>query len=131
MAKGHNRAKAPHLKVINGTDQPCRKTVQVVQPIDGEPVRPTWLTGPARRIWDTKLGRYEARGQAVAGCEDALAQYCALEAELIALWRKKLAPTVAMVNAHRIYANEFYDTPASQHQQVQDRMSGSIHRTDP
>ncbi len=116
MPKGHNRSKPAHLKVITGTNQPCRETVQIVQPLDGEPARPKWLTGPARRAWDTKVECYEARGQSVAGCEDALAQYCALEAELIAMWRKKLTPPVAMINAHRIYANEFYDTPAAQHQ---------------
>lgn len=45
---------------------------------------------------------------------DALRQYCELEAELNRCWSKGNTPTMAMVNGHRHYSSEFYDTPASQ-----------------
>jgi hypothetical protein len=57
---------------------------------------------------------YRARGQSIVGCESALAQYCALEAALIEQYQKRITPPVAQVNAFRVYAAEFYDTPASQ-----------------
>jgi hypothetical protein len=78
------------------------------------PAKPAWLKGEAARLWTKKLAIYEARGQSVVGCESSLAQYCALEANLIGQYRLMQTPAVAQVNAHRIYAAEFFDTPASQ-----------------
>src|SRR5690606_19325191 len=121
MAKPGPAPKSPEERVAAGTNWPSRAVVHLF-PNDPsahrDPVRPKWLKGMARKIWDEKVARYAARGQRVAGCEDALAQYCALEAELIDMRRRKISPPIAMINAHRIYAGEFYDTPASQNVRV-------------
>lgn len=114
MARTGPKGKPPTLKVVSGTYQPCRRREPVVEAIPGMPVKPAWLKGRAAKLWAEKVETYRARGQAVAGCESALAQYCALEAALIDQYQKRMIPPVAQVNAFRILAAEFYDTPASQ-----------------
>jgi len=102
-------------KVLRGTFQPCRARAAVVVPVEaplGPP--PAWLKGSALRLWGEKTAIYARRGQSVVGCESALAQYCQVEADLIRRWQHHADIPVALINAHRIYANEFYDTPASQ-----------------
>ena len=118
MAKRGPKPQPADVVQMRGTARNSRARDQVVESIFGEPVRPTWLTGLARKIWAKKVEIYKERGQNVVGCEDALAQYCRLEAEIIDFYKRKLTPPVAMINAHRVYAGEFFDTPASQHQAV-------------
>ncbi|MEZ0061432.1 phage terminase small subunit [Bradyrhizobium elkanii] len=108
------KGKSPSLKVISGTDEPGRRRETVVNPIEGELVKPSWLVGRAARIWAEKVAIYAARGQSVAGCEAALAQYCSIEAALIDQYRKKTTPPVSQITAFRMLAAEFFDTPASQ-----------------
>ncbi len=86
----------------------------VVASVDGPIIRPAWLSATAAEIWDRKVQVYESRGQHIHGCEDTLAQYCALEAKLVAAWRRGRQPATKTITAHRVYANEFFDTPASQ-----------------
>lgn len=112
------RAKPPELKLVQGTARKDRKTERVVKPVDGKLVMPKWLNAAAKKVWKRKVAVYEKRGQSVVGCEDALAQYCALEAKLIALWKAGETPMAALVTQHRIWAAEFYDTPASQVRRV-------------
>ena len=72
---------------------------------------PDWLTGRAKKVWREKVERYAARGQAVAGFEFSLAQYCVLEAYIVDKRKKKLDVPITTINAHRIYATEFGDMP--------------------
>lgn len=74
---------------------------------------PQGMTEGAQAVWRDKIERYRQRGQKVGGFEDALRQYCELEAALLASW-KDGTTTMAMVTAHRMWCAEFYDTPASQ-----------------
>jgi hypothetical protein len=100
--------------MATGTDQPCRRHDEIAPVKEvGMLVKPKWLKGRASKIWDEKIDKYSERGLNVLGMEDALAQYCALEADLIDQWTRKLTPPTAQVNAHRIWAAEFHDTPAS------------------
>lgn len=71
------------------------------------------MTAPAKKIWETKVNRFRQRGQKVQGFEDALRQYCELEAALNKAFRRG-DTNMAMVNAHRHWAAEFFDTPAAQ-----------------
>lgn len=103
------------MKIVKGTFQPCRSTEPVVQPLNGPVTPPEWVQGKALELWNEKVRIYERRGQSVVGCESALAQYCQVEADLIDRWQRGKDVPVALINSHRIYANEFYDTPASQH----------------
>jgi len=115
MAKPGKKLKSADIHQLQGTSQKCRETQRTVDVIDDPILRPKWLIGRARKIWDEKISRYEKRNQNISGCEDALAQYCSLEASLIDdFWRKKITPPTSMLNSHRIYSAEFYDTPASQ-----------------
>jgi hypothetical protein len=108
------RPKPDHLKLLDGTFRRDRSHPLVVAPLPGEPVKPAWLKGRAAKIWLEKTAVYRRRGQSVAGCEAALAQYCSLEAAMIELYRQKQRPTATDVNTYRTLAREFYDTPASQ-----------------
>lgn len=114
MTRRGPKGKPPELKVVAGTDQPCRRRDRVVPVLEGAAGRPAWLKGRVARIWDDKVAIYAARGQSVVGCESALAQYCALEATLIDQFTKRLTPPTSQINAYRSFAAEFFDTPASQ-----------------
>lgn len=114
MTRRGPKGKPPELKVVAGTDQPCRRRERIVKPLEGHASRPAWLKGRAAKIWADKVAAYEARGQAIVGCESALAQYCALEATLIDQFTKQLTPPTSQINTYRSFASEFFDTPASQ-----------------
>ena len=114
MARRGPKGKPPTLKAASGTDQPCRRRSVIVASVTGQPRKPDWLTGLAADIWASKLAVYAARGQSVIGCEPALAQFCALEALLISQYEAGEAPPVAQINSWRVFAGEFFDTPASQ-----------------
>ena len=114
MGRRGPKGKPPELKVVAGTDQPCRRRERIVRPLDGAPIKPMWLKGRAAKLWDEKVTAYMARGQIVVGCESSLAQFCALEAMLIDQFTKKLTPPTSQINAYRSFAAEFFDTPAAQ-----------------
>jgi len=75
---------------------------------------PKGMSKDGKKIWIAKVDRYRQRGQKLQGFEDSLRQYCEVEAELNRCWSKGNVPTMAMVNGHRLYASEFFDTPAAQ-----------------
>lgn len=114
MSRRGPKGKPPELKVVAGTDQPCRRRERLVKSLDGAPAKPTWLKGRAAKLWSDKVEAYLARGQSVVGCESSLAQFCALEAMLIDQFTKKLTPPTSQINAYRSFAAEFFDTPAAQ-----------------
>lgn len=108
---------SPDQKAARGETRPSR-TVTVLfpdhasRPDPDEIAAPKGMTPAARKIWAVKVDRYRQRGQKIQGFEDALRQYCELEAALNAGFKSRTV-TMAMVNAHRLWAAEFYDTPAS------------------
>jgi hypothetical protein len=114
MARRGSKPDSDAAKILKGTFRADRSHEPSVVVLTGAPIVPGWLIGVALEVWHEKLAIYEARGQEVRGCEAALAQYCAIEADLIDKWQRRVDIPVALLNAHRIYANEFYDTPASQ-----------------
>lgn len=112
--KGHSASE----QAARGETRPSRK-VEVLfadhtsRP-DPEDLPPAaGMTPAAKKLWAAKVDRYRQRGQKVQGFEDGLRQYCELEAALNASW-KRGGPTMAMVSAHRLWAAEFFDTPAAQ-----------------
>lgn len=117
MARPGPKGLSPDQKRARGTEQPCRK-VEVLfadhasRPDPDEIKPPPGMTAAARKIWATKVDRYRQRGQKVQGFEDALRQYCELEAALNTGFKIGVF-TMAMVNGYRMLAAEFYDTPAS------------------
>jgi hypothetical protein len=111
------KGKSPEQKLASGFVRPSRAVVSLYPDHLSRPEpeiipAPQGMTEAAREIWDIKVTRYRQRGQKVEGFEDGLRQYCELEAALNQGWRQN-AVTMAMINAHRIWAAEFFDTPAS------------------
>jgi hypothetical protein len=103
------------LKIVRGTFEPKRARGHSVVELEGEPgPPPAWLRASGRRLWLEKVAIYAARGQIVKGCEPALAQYVALELELVRRYRKGLEVPASLISAFRLLCGEFYDTPASQ-----------------
>lgn len=114
MARCGPKPRPDSVKLLKGTFQPSRARAPIVATLVGDVVPPKWLKGEALKVWREKVAIYAHRSQSVVGCEGSLAQYCGLEADLIDSWKRKVDIPVAKINAHRIYASEFYDTPASQ-----------------
>ena len=107
------------IKALRGTVQPCRQVVPLYpehmsrpDPVEMPP--PAGMTPAGASVWRTKVDRYRQRGQKVGGFEEALRQYCELEAKVTEAWNQEFGPSMAMVNTHRMWATEFFDTPASQ-----------------
>lgn len=123
------KGKSSEQKLACGFVRPSRAIVSLFAddasgPEPEEIPAPEGMTAAAREIWDTKVARYRQRGQKIEEFEDGLRQYCELEAALNKGWRNK-AVTMAMVNAHRIWAAEFFDTPASQRVLASNRQSNN------
>jgi hypothetical protein len=114
MPRRGPKAKSAEIVALRGTAQACRPRGSTEAKSDeSELVKPAWLKGRGAKIWAEKVAVYRDRGQVIAGFEMNLAQYCAVEAGLIGLYSKGLMPSTAMVREHRMWAAEFYDTPAS------------------
>ena len=119
MARRGPKGKSPEEQKAAGETRPCRKVETLFashaeRPDPDHIPAPVWLNKKAKELWTEKTNRYRQRGQKIEGFESALAQFCALEADLINFYKKKITPPMAMVNALRVWAAEFYDTPASQ-----------------
>lgn len=109
---------SPEQKVAHGPVQPSRVVTSLYpdhasRPDPADIPAPKGMTVAARKIWAVKIGRYKHRGQKIQGFEDALRQYCELEAALNKAFKKGDA-SMAMVSAHRLWSGEFFDTPAAQ-----------------
>ena len=107
------------IKAARGTFQPCRAVVSIYPDHASRPdpaviPAPAGMTPEAAAIWDRKVDRYRQRGQKIGGFEDSLRHYCELEAALNAAWPTGNLPSMAALNTYRIYAAEFFDTPAAQ-----------------
>ncbi len=112
------KGSSPEQQEARGETRPSRAVVHLYPDIASRPdpdviPAPRGMTYAGKKIWDEKVARYKQRGQKVQGFEDALRQYCELEAMLNKAFKDK-AVNMAMVTAHRGWANEFFDTPASQ-----------------
>jgi hypothetical protein len=114
MAKPGNKGKSAEIHALQGTEQPGRGRVAAFNPMNGEPAKPKKMTRMGSKIWDERVAKYKARGMSVVGMEESLEEYCELKAELKDARQKRIPITVAKQNAYRVWANEFFDTPASQ-----------------
>ncbi len=109
---------SPEQKAARGETRPSRAVVTLFADHASRPdpdviPPPKGMTPAARKIWVSKVDRFKQRGQKVQGFEDSLRQYCEIEAALNHAFKNKTA-NMAMVNAHRQWAAEFFDTPAAQ-----------------
>lgn len=118
MATRGPKRRSAELQKATGESRPSRAVVTLFADHASRPdpeaiPPPVGMTPAARKLWPLKVDRYRQRGQKVQGFEDALRQYCELEAALAKAWKANTA-SMAMVNAHRHWAAEFFDTPAAQ-----------------
>jgi hypothetical protein len=112
------KGKSPEQQAASGETRPSRTVVTMFADHASRPdpefiAAPRGMTRAAKKIWEAKVDRFRQRGQKVQGFEDALRQYCELEAALNDAFKRGTV-NMAMVNAHRHWAAEFYDTPAAQ-----------------
>jgi len=122
MAKVGRKPKSPDLKIIQGTDQPCRENVLAFQVSEGEACLPAQFeklreskpvfAAIVLDIWNDQVAKYRQRGQATAGFSRALYQMCLLEAEIHEKSWQGAHIDMAMRNGLRAYYSEFHDTPA-------------------
>jgi hypothetical protein len=101
-------------KKRRSTFQKVRSHPPVVAQLPGDPEKPSWLTGMGADLWFKKVAVYRYRGQSVRGCESALAQYCAVEASLIAAWITGESPSASMLNVFHKLGVGFFELPAAQ-----------------
>lgn len=86
----------------------------LTMPVNRPVVKPDYLDGIAEEFWDKKIDLCNERGVEVAGCEDQLALYAEVLADIRRIRKIGERPPVALINQARMLGNEFYDTPASQ-----------------
>ena len=117
MAKRGPKGTSNIIKMAKGTVQPCRskEDIHKSNTTNDDLVCPDWLNDLAKEIWAEKLEIYNNSQVDVSNHGPALAQYCALEADIITIYKGGESPSVSMISAHRIWAAEFFDTPASGH----------------
>ena len=115
MAKPGPKGTNNVVKIAKGTMQPCRSKEDIHKSngSNDDLVCPEWLSGLAKKLWAEKIEVYNNSGIDVSNSGHSLAQYCALEADIIAIYKNGESPSVSMISAHRIWASEFFDTPAS------------------
>jgi len=117
MAKKGPKGTSNIIKINKGTYQPCRDKEEMRESV-GENVDlecPEWLPERARTIWRVKLENFNQSGLNISIYGDAFAHYCAIDAAIREIYENEDVPPMAMVAQHRIWAAEFFDTPASSH----------------
>jgi len=127
MAKRGPKGTNNVIKIAKGTLQPCRNKEDIHKSgmTNDDLVCPDWLSELAKEIWVEKLEIYNNSQVDVSNHGPALAQYCALEADIITIYKGGESPSVSMISAHRIWAAEFFDTPASGHLKTKSKKGDS------
>lgn len=109
--------KPHHLKVVAGTDQPCRREPDPVDLplLDELPAPPDWLPNAHARNEFNRLAQALFNNKLLTeGGVMALAHLCALHGKLVQLWAAGEAPTGHMMAQYRALVNDFGLTPVAQ-----------------
>lgn len=113
------RARKPvALKVISGTDQPCRRPE--IPPVDFAlasevPAPPDWLPNAhAIKEWHRLAPILCQVGLLTEAGTSALAMLCSLHGKIVQLYAAGEAPTGHMVAQYRALTNDFGLTPVAQ-----------------
>lgn len=112
------RSKVPaKLKLIQGTDQPCRMDQPTVElpVVSGLPDAPDWLPNAhAVQEWERLAPILQAAGLLTEAGLSALGMLCALHGKLVQLWAAGESPTGHMLAQYRALVNDFGLTPVAQ-----------------
>ena len=109
--------KPTSLKVVAGTDQPCRREEFVVDlPLVSDvPLPPDWLPNAhAVSEWNRLAPILHANRLLTEAGTSALAQLCALHGNVVQMYAAGLAPVASMVAQLRGLMNDFGLTPVAQ-----------------
>lgn len=113
-----NPRKPTSLKVVAGTDQPCRRpdTPPLDLPLtDGVPEPPDWLPNAhAIKEWRRLTPILHANKLLTEAGLSALGQLCALHGKVVQLYAAGEAPVASMVAQLRALMNDFGLTPVAQ-----------------
>ena len=113
-----NPRKPTSLKVVAGTDRPCRRpeSAPVEMPaLDHIPDPPDWLTNAhAVKEWQRLAPILTANTLLTEAGLSALGQLCALHGKVVQLYAAGEAPVASMVAQLRGLMNDFGLTPVAQ-----------------
>ena len=113
-----NTRKPTSLKVVAGTDQPCRRpeSAPVEMPaLDHIPDPPDWLPNAhAVKEWQRLAPILTANKLLTEAGLSALGQLCALHGKVVQLYAAGEAPVASMVAQLRGLMNDFGLTPVAQ-----------------
>ena len=113
-----NPRKPTSLKVVAGTDQPCRRpeSAPVDLPlVDRVPDAPDWLPNAhAVKEWQRLAPILTANKLLTEAGLSALGQLCALHGKVVQLYAAGEAPVASMVAQMRGLMNDFGLTPVAQ-----------------
>ncbi|MCW5603696.1 MAG: hypothetical protein KIT18_04000 [Burkholderiales bacterium] len=104
-----NPRKPAYLKVIAGTDQPCRREEGVsISTLNECPPAPDWLpNGHAIKEWN-RLGPILVANKLLTEASvSVLGQLCALHGKLVQLWAAGETPTGHLLAQYRNLVNDF------------------------
>ena len=108
--------KLTHLRVISGTDKPCKVRNPTVDfgVLTEVPGPPDWLPNPAAVAEWIRLAPLLVRNRILtdAGLM-ALGHLCALHGKIVQLWDAGETPTGNMIAQYRSLTNDFGLTPAA------------------
>ena len=109
------------VKVLTGTDQPCRMHPEPDYPKAKELVAPDWLESPeAVEEWNRLTPMMTGARTISEGDLTILGHMCNLHGVCVAMWRESRSmPTAAMLTQLRMMYAEFGLTPASRSKAAQ------------
>jgi phage terminase small subunit len=112
-----NPRKPSHLKLIDGTDQPCRRAPESVELplVDAIPEPPDWLPNShAIKEWQRLAPILYANRLLTDVSLSPLAMLCAQHGKILQMYAAGQIPTSAMLAQYRNLANDFALTPIAQ-----------------
>lgn len=109
--------KPDHLKLVSGTDQPCRAAPPSIEfpRVQSLPAAPDWLPNAhAIKEWDRLAPILFANGLLTEAALSALGVLCALHGEIVDMWARRVTPTASTIAQYRSMVNDFGLTPVAQ-----------------
>ena len=116
MAKRGAKPKPDHIKVVSGTDQPCRMNPEAPEfpSLEDEFQPPAWLTNrDALAEWDRTALMLKKSGVLTAADLSMLAALCQTYGEYVDMVTRRIQVPAAFLTQMRMLYAEFGMSPAS------------------